>query len=237
MKQILCVEDNQETILILKHILRDYSVDVSQDLKESRQFLAQKRYDLITLDVGLPDGDGLKFLEEISTSNSIKGTPVFILTAHEEIPYKVSAFSLGAYDYIVKPFDSKEFLARIDAILRRASVAPGTNTGALVPIRCGDLIISIPKQKVWISSHESDDGELVALTSLEFRLLLNLAQAHGKVLSRTLLLKEIWGEEMHVTDRTVDTHIGHLRKKINNSKVQIQTVVGEGYKIDTSKVA
>lgn len=236
MKQILCVEDNQETILILKHVLKDYSVDVSQDLRESRQFLAQKKYDLITLDVGLPDGDGLKFLEEISTSNSLKGTPVFILTAHEEIPYKVSAFSLGAYDYIVKPFDSKEFIARIDAILRRASI-PGASTGALIPIRCGDLTISIPKQKVWISSHASEDGELVALTSLEFRLLLNLAQAQGKVLSRTLLLKEIWGEEMHVTDRTVDTHIGHLRKKINNSKVQIQTVVGEGYKIDTSKVS
>lgn len=236
MKQILCVEDNPETILILKHVLKDYHVDISQDLKESRQFLAQKKYDLITLDLSLPDGDGLKFLEELSTSSSLKNTPVFILTVHEEIPYKVSAFSLGACDYIVKPFDSKEFIARIDAIIRRSSASTNANPSALTPIRCGDLTISIPKQKVWISSKISDEEQLVALTSLEFRLLLNLAQAQGKVLSRSLLLKEIWGEEMHVTDRTVDTHIGHLRKKINNSKVQIQTVVGEGYKIDTSKI-
>lgn len=234
MKQILCVEDNQETILILKSVLKNYFVDIAQDLRESRQFLNQKKYDLITLDLGLPDGDGLKFLEELASNDVWKDIPVFILTAHEETPYKVSAFSLGAYDYIVKPFDSNEFVARIEAIFRR--ISSGVNSSsALTPIRCGDLIISIPKQKVWING-EVEDGELVALTSLEFRLLLNLAQAQGKVLSRTSLLKEIWGEDMHVTDRTVDTHIGHLRKKINNSKVQIQTVVGEGYKIDTSRV-
>jgi len=238
MKQILCVEDNQETIIILKHILKSYSLDIAENLSDSRQFLAQKKYDLITLDLGLPDGDGLKFLEELASNADYKEIPVFILTAHEETPYKVSAFSLGAYDYIVKPFDSNEFLARIEANFRRIDTGAGPGTSALIPIQCGDLTISIPKQKVWITCRDNpEDGELVALTSLEFRLLLNLAQAQGKVLSRTSLLKEIWGEEMHVTDRTVDTHIGHLRKKIGNSKVQIQTVVGEGYKIDTSKVS
>lgn len=234
MKQILCVEDNQEMILILRHVLKEHNVDIAQDLRESRQFLSRKKYDLITLDVGLPDGDGLKFLEELAAHSSWRDIPVFILTAHEETPYKVSAFSLGAYDYIVKPFDSQEFIARINAILKRMDGSNGS-TSSLTPIQCGDLTISIPKQKVWVGGNGNEEGELVALTSLEFRLLLNLAQAQGKVLSRHSLLKEIWGAEMHVTDRTVDTHIGHLRKKISNSKVQIQTVVGEGYKIDTSR--
>lgn len=225
MKQLLCIEDNREMILMLESVLKAYRVDFARDLKEARRFLGQKHYDLVTLDVGLPDGDGLKFLGELAGTPDWKNTPVFVLTAHDDTTQKVSAFSVGADDYIVKPFEAPEFLARVEAKLRKLEA----QKGSLENVRMGDLIISVPKQKVWI---EREDGNgTIALTSLEFKLLLNLIQAHGQVLSRTALLKEVWGEEMHVTDRTVDTHIGHLRKKITQSKVQIQTVVGEGYRV------
>jgi DNA-binding response OmpR family regulator len=225
MKQLLCVEDNREMILMLESILKAYRVDFATDLKEARSFLSQKHYDLVTLDLGLPDGDGLHFLSELTALPELKSTPVFILTAHDDTAQKVSAFSWGADDYIVKPFKAPEFLARIEAKLRKVE----SQKSSMDTLRVGDLTISVPKQKVWL---EKEGGStVIGLTSLEFKLLLNLIQAQGRVLSRGTLLKEVWGEEMHVTDRTVDTHIGHLRKKIGESKVQIQTVVGEGYRI------
>ena len=224
MKQLLCVEDNKEMILVLEDLLRDYQVDFAHDLNEARHFLKVKRYDLVTLDVGLPDGDGIKFLGECANSPDWHATPVFVLTAHDDLSQKVSAFSLGADDYIVKPFQAPEFLARIEAKLRKSK----NQINNMDSIRSGDLTISIPKQKVW--QDIEGNNVTIALTSLEFKLLLNLILAKGKVLSRRNLLQEVWGEEMHVTDRTVDTHIGHLRKKIAQSKVQIHTVVGEGYR-------
>lgn len=225
MKQILCVEDNPEINLILQSTLKSYRVDFAKDLAEARKYLAQKQYDLVTLDVGLPDGDGLSFLSELTNSAQATASSVFMLTASDDISQKVTAFSVGADDYIVKPFQPRELLARIEAKFRKID----SQKGLLENVRMGDLTISVPKQKVLM---EKEDGSKnIALTSLEFKLLLNLIKANGQVLSRTALLKEVWGEEMHVTDRTVDTHIGHLRKKIADSNVQIQTVVGEGYRV------
>lgn len=266
MKRILCVEDNQEMIHVLKGVLKSYHIEVAQNIKEARSTLEKEKFDLITLDLGLPDGDGIELLREWTSSTQSAETPIFILSSNEETTRKVSAFKLGAYDYIVKPFEAAEFLARIEAIFRRID----GNKNKLTSLKMGDITLSIPKQKVWIDHSEKEveseiniekqttnshpfihesafdhksstfnsragkkehAGTPISLTSLEFRLLLNLVQAQGKVLSRTELLKDVWGEEMHVTDRTVDTHIGHLRKKIKHSKVQIQTVVGEGYRL------
>lgn len=225
MKHLLCVEDSSEMVLLLEAILSDYRVDFAKNLAQARLLMSQKRYDLVTLDLGLPDGDGLKLLSEINGATDMNSTPVFILTANDDIGQKVTAFSGGADDYIVKPFESREFLARIDSKLRKID----QQRGLIENMRLGDLIISVPKQKVWLE--QAEGLSTIGLTSLEFKLLLNLVKANGQVLSRPALLREVWGEEMHVTDRTVDTHIGHLRKKITHSKVQIQTVVGEGYRV------
>jgi DNA-binding response OmpR family regulator len=225
MKQILCVEDNPEMILLLEATLKSHQVDFARDLSQAKKFLAQKRYDLVTLDVGLPDGDGLNFLSDLMNGAEGKSTPVFILTAYDDIAQKVSAFKIGADDYIVKPFEPLELVARIDAKFRKIEA----QRGFVENIKIGDLSISVPKQKVWLE-HEASN-QVIPLTSIEFKLLLNLIKAQGRVLTRHSLLLEVWGEDMHVTDRTVDTHIGHLRKKIAVSKVQIQTVVGEGYRV------
>lgn len=226
MKRILCVEDNSEMILLLQSILKTFSIDIARDLKEARQFLSKARYDLVTLDVSLPDGDGLEFLSELAALPELNSTPVFMLTAKDETAQKVSAFAVGADDYIVKPFEPNEFLARIENKLRKMSL----QKKSFEDLSIGDLTILVPKQKVYLE----DQGIKIPiqLTSLEFRLLFHLVQNQGKILSRQYLLKEVWGENMHVTDRTVDTHIGHLRKKMNPSRVQIQTVVGEGYRIN-----
>lgn len=225
MKQILCVEDNQEFILLLGATLKPHCVDFARDLSQARDMLTQKTYDLVTLDVGLPDGDGLTFLRELMDAPLGLATPVFILTADDNLTQKVSAFNLGADDYLVKPFEPRELLARIEAKLRKIESQRGLGEN----VKIGDLTISVPKQKVWME--QGMGPQSIQLTSLEFKLLLNLIKANGRVLSRLALLKEVWGEEMHVSDRTVDTHIGHLRKKIADSRVQIQTVVGEGYRV------
>jgi DNA-binding response OmpR family regulator len=197
----------------------------ANSVKEAIAAIALHKPQVISVDLNLPDGDGMKLFAEMAKKTEWATLPVFILTAQSEMAQKVSAFSIGADDYIVKPFDAPELLARIDAKLRKIEM----QKGAMDKIQLGDLLMSIPKQKVWL---ESSNGTLnIPLTSIEFKLLLNLLKAKGGVQTRTDLLREVWGEEMHVTDRTVDTHIGHLRKKIANSKVQIQTVVGEGYRV------
>ena len=144
MKQILCIEDNPEITLILESTLKPHRVDIARELAEARRLLTQKQYDLITLDVSLPDGDGLRFLQELSSTIDAKGIPVFILTAHDDVAQKVSAFSVGADDYIVKPFEPRELLARIEAKLRKLE----SQKGLLENVRMGDLTISVPSLQI-----------------------------------------------------------------------------------------
>lgn len=226
MKQILCIEDNNEMGLMLEGTLgKDYSFTLAQDIQQAKNLLETKKdFDLVTLDLGLPDGDGLKFLEDLNHHPQWKKIPVFILTADSQISKKVKAFSIGAEDYLVKPIDPVELKARVQGKFVRTEKKSDTQD----LIKIGNVLINVAKQKVMLN--EEDPVEL-DLTSLELRLLITFAKSNGAVLSRHFLLDEIWGENMHVSDRTVDTHVGHLRKKIARSNVTIQTVVGEGYRI------
>lgn len=225
MKQILCIEDNNEMGLMLEGTLgKDYSFTLAQDIQQAKNYLENEVFDLMTLDLNLPDGDGLKFLEDVSFHPKWKNIPVFILTADSQISQKVKAFSIGAEDYIVKPVDPVELKARIKGKFIRIE----KSSEAQDLINLGNLLIYVSKQKVILTQEEPIELDL---TSLELRLLITFAKSNGTVLSRNFLLDEIWGQNMHVSDRTVDTHVGHLRKKIAKSNVTIQTVVGEGYRI------
>jgi two-component system alkaline phosphatase synthesis response regulator PhoP len=225
MRQILCIEDNNEMGLILEGALgKDYICTLAQDIQQAKKYLENEVFDLMTLDLNLPDGDGLKFLEDVSHHPKWKNIPVFVLTADNQISQKVKAFSIGAEDYIVKPIDPIELNARVKSKFKRIE----KNIDSQDLIKFGDLLIFISKQKVILAQEEQTELDL---TSLELRLLINFVKSKGTVLSRDFLLEEIWGHNMHVSNRTVDTHIGHLRKKIARSTVTIQTVVGEGYRI------
>jgi DNA-binding response OmpR family regulator len=224
MRTMLVIEDNPEMRILVEAALDEYQLTFSSTLKEAKEALKKKKFELILLDLGLPDGDGLKFLAELSSQPETKDTPVIILTGKSETVNKVMAFSIGAEDFVSKPFDPLELKARVAAKLRKSEKQQGLSEN----LRIGDLKIDVLKQKVWIVKPQ--DAEAVDLTTLEFKLLLNFVRAPERVFTRDYLLNEVWGMNVSVTDRTVDTHIGHLRKKLSHSQTKIETVIGSGYR-------
>ncbi len=225
MKDILIIEDSPEMKILLEASLNDEMLTFASTLKEGKAWIEKKNFHLILLDLGLPDGDGLKFLTELQASKQFRDIPILILSGRTDTPNKVIAFSMGAEDFISKPFDPIELKARVQARLKKLE----KSKEKLDVLRLGDLQIEVAKQKV--SIQVSGGYESVDLTSLEFRLLLTLSRHPERIYSRDTLLNEVWGHQISVTDRTVDTHIGHLRKKIAKSKTQIETVIGSGYRI------
>ena len=223
MKSILCVEDNAEIQILVEAALDQHRVTLARTLSEAKAALKKQTFDLAILDLELPDGDGMKFLAEIGEDAEI---PVFILTGRTETANKVIAFSLGVDDFISKPFDPLELRARVNAKLKKSATAQDQQT----VLKLKDLTIDVEKQRVTIVKPQGPP-ENVSLTSIEFRLLLTFARAPDRVFSRAQLLDKVWGSDIAVTDRTVDTHVGHLRKKIQPSAVKIETVLNEGYRL------
>ncbi|RYZ66567.1 MAG: response regulator transcription factor [Proteobacteria bacterium] len=223
MSSILCIEDNAEMQILVEAALDSHRVTVVSTLAEAKKSLSQTKFDLVILDLELPDGDGMKFLASLNSSEP--AVPVFILTGKSETANKVIAFSLGVDDFISKPFDPLELRARVNAKLKK--VAAVSDQQAVMKLK--DLTIDVEKQRVTISGKSGQD--FVTLTSLEFRLLLTFARSPDRVFSRAKLLDSVWGSDIAVTDRTVDTHVGHLRKKIAASSVKIETVLNEGYRL------
>lgn len=221
MKTVLCVEDNREIQILVRAALDQHSVLAVENLKEARRVLKESRVDLLVLDLELPDGDGLDLLAEIEG----QWTPVFILTGKTEISKKVIAFSLGADDFLAKPFDPLELRARANAKFKKMDQA----TEHQNTLRIRNLTIEIEKQKVYCSDLGAQGA--IGLTSLEFRLLLAFARSPERVFSRQILLDKVWGTDVNITDRTVDTHVNHLRKKLKASAVKIETVLNEGYRL------
>jgi DNA-binding response OmpR family regulator len=228
MRSVLVVEDNAEMRILVEAALDEYQLVFSSSLKEAKDHLRGERFDLILLDLGLPDGDGLKFLAELSTETPHKHTPVIILSGKSETVNKVMAFSIGAEDFIGKPFDPLELKARVGAKLRKFEKQQQLSE----VLKAGDLKIDVLKQKVWILN--GAESEAVDLTTLEFKLLLHFVRAPERVFTREFLLNEVWGMNVSVTDRTVDTHVGHLRKKLAHSRSKIETVIGSGYRFLTA---
>jgi DNA-binding response OmpR family regulator len=176
---------------------------------------------LIVLDVMLPEMDGLDVCRELRKREN--PVAILMLTARDEDIDKILGLELGADDYLTKPFNPRELVARIKAILRRSQEdkLPQSET----PVILGDLHIDPLRREVIV------DGESVQLRTQEFDVLLTLAHHVGIVLSREKLLDLAWGYDYYGNTRTVDVHIGHLRKKIKSSKVKIETVTGVGYKL------
>lgn len=223
MNSILCVEDNLEIQILVEAALDSHQVTMAPTLADAKSKLEKQRFDLLILDLELPDGDGMKFLTSLATHEA--PPPVFILTGKSDTANKVIAFSLGVDDFISKPFDPLEFRARVNAKIKKSSVAQDQK--AILKLK--DLTIDVEKQRVSIAAKGSQDP--ISLTSLEFRLLLTFARSPDRVFSRSKLLDTVWGSDIAVTDRTVDTHVGHLRKKISASAVKIETVLNEGYRL------
>ncbi len=176
---------------------------------------------LIVLDVMLPKLDGFEVCRQLRAANH--PSAILMLTARDEDIDKILGLELGADDYLTKPFNPRELVARVKAILRRGDRANGGKDTS--PIRLGNLTIDPARREVRI------DSSSLSLRTQEFDLLLTFAEHRGLVLSREQILQKAWGFDFYGQTRTVDVHVAHLRKKLETSDVKIETVTGVGYKL------
>lgn len=222
-KSILLVEDSKEIYQIVNQALsRVADIKWGKSLQEGRDLIKENSIDLLLLDLELPDGNGIELCEELQSTHP--ELPIFLLTAHDQLSDKVLGFSAGADDYITKPFNSLELKARIEAKLRKLDIL----------MKSSDILewneLSINKSSQTLKVITDGDWENVELTALEFKLLMYFAVNEGKVLNREDILDEIWGQDVHVYSRSVDTHVSKLRKKLLGASETIESVHGVGYK-------
>lgn len=225
MNRILLVEDSKEIYqMVLQSTAQIAELSWAKSLEEARAELLKHPFDLLILDVDLPDGNGIEFCASIQATYA--PVLVFFLTAHTNLSEKVMGFSAGADDYITKPFSPLELRARLEARLRKNKL----HVIASDTLKWKELQISKSRQEVMIM----DEGELskIDLTSLEFKILIYMANSPGVVIARDLMLNDIWGEDIHVYSRSVDTHVSKLRKKLGAVSHIVESIHGSGYKFN-----
>ena len=217
MKKILIVEDEMEIRNILKlYLLKEgYDVTEAEDGEVAIKLFYEKPFDLVILDIMLPKKDGWSVLREIKKYSSV---PVMILSARDDDEDELFGFEIGTDEYITKPFNNKILLARIKALIKNTS----NNTDHIIEL--GKIIINDTSHTVTV------DGEEVILAPKEYELLIYLIKNHKIALSRDKMLTEVWGYDFPGSDRTIDTHIKNLRKKLGEEC--IKTVRGIGYKFE-----
>lgn len=223
MADILIIEDEESILMALEDDLttEGYTVTTATNGQAGFSAANEKRFDLLILDIMLPIMNGFDVCKKLR-ENGVT-TPIIMLTARGQEVDRVLGLELGADDYVTKPFSPRELLARIKAILRRVNQTRQTDDLT----RFGIVEINFRKYETRKS------GKLVYLTSLEFSLLKFLIDNSDRALSRSDILDGVWGDDVHVFDRTVDTHIGHLRKKIEENPDKpkhIVSVRGIGYR-------
>ncbi|CUN75291.1 MAG: response regulator transcription factor [Sarcina ventriculi] len=223
-KKILIVDDEDHIRELLKFNLEKngYVVYMANDGLNGLKLAREKQVDLILLDLMLPGMDGFEVCKEIRRDNIISNVPIIMLTAKSEEIDKILGLELGADDYITKPFSIRELSARIKALLRRSNVKYDNEI-----LRFGNITLNLQTREVL------KHGKKLDFTLKEFEVLKLLIQNKGKILTREILLDKIWGYEYVGETRTVDVHIRHIRKKIeedDKKPIYIQTIRGVGYK-------
>ncbi|CEP40481.1 MAG: response regulator transcription factor [Paraclostridium sordellii] len=228
MINVLMIEDDSTIAFGVKYALEQegFNIDICKDLESGRQNINNKEYNIILLDVMLPDGNGYEFCKEIRQTLD---TPIIFLTACDEEVNIVTGLDIGGDDYVTKPFRVRELISRMNAVLRRK----GNNNESKKVVKFGDLSINTLEARVY------KKGEEIFLTSVEYKLLLILIQNKNVVLSRTKILEKLWDVTYDfVNDNTLTVYIKRLREKIEDDSTNpkyILTVRGVGYKWDGSE--
>ncbi|MAX50278.1 MAG: DNA-binding response regulator [Gammaproteobacteria bacterium] len=221
--KILVIEDEPDIRRNLEYNLsrEGFSVSGAASISEAKLILNSDFFNLILLDLMLPDGSGLDLCKSIKADAKTESTPIIILTAKDDEVDRVLGFELGADDYVTKPFSVRELILRVKAVLKR-----GTKKREIVEVerQFADLKIDVDSHEVHV------DDKKINLTALEFRLLRQLVDRRGRVQSRDQLLSDVWGYSSEVTTRTVDTHVKRLREKLGPMGKYVQTIRGVGYK-------
>lgn len=226
---VLIVEDERPIREMIGFALKRAGFEVleAENAREARSAIVDKRPDLILMDWMLPDITGLELTRSLKKDNDLKEVPVIMLTARAEENDKVAGLESGADDYVTKPFSSRELLARIQAVLRRAQ--PDVQDEV---VEAGGLVLDKAGQRVM------SDGKPVTLGPTEYRLLAFFMTHAERVYTRSQLLDRVWGGNVYVEERTVDVHIRRLRKALEEVSRDscIQTVRGSGYRFSEKPV-
>ena len=224
MINLLLVEDNETIITGLTYALsrESFEVDVARTAYETRQKLQRQSYDLLILDVSLPDGDGFEICKEVKKKDI--ELPIIFLTAKDEEKDVVLGLEIGADDYVIKPFRTKELISRIRTVLRRYHKKEEKST-----IQIKDVTIDLAKAEVYKGKRQ------VILTALEYKILVMLFQNQNRLITREQLLDKIWDVAGNfVNDNTLTVYIKRIREKIENNPAEpeiIKTIRGIGYKV------
>jgi DNA-binding response OmpR family regulator len=225
MKRILIIEDERAIRLALEDdfLAEGYQVDSATTGTVGLQKGSEQNYDIILLDIMLPEMDGFEVLKELRKRDV--RTPIIMLTAKSQEMDKILGLEFGADDYVTKPFSPRELQSRVKAILRRVNIKPG---------QASETQFSFGKITVDFEKYECFKGdENILLTTLEFDLLKFLINNKGKVVNRNRIMEEVWGTDIFVAPRTIDTHILNLRKKIEDDPAKPKWIIGvrgRGYK-------
>jgi DNA-binding response OmpR family regulator len=229
-RRVLVVDDEKDLVDLISYNLArgGYEVLAAYDGKEALEIAQREVPDLVVLDLMLPGLDGTEVARRLKADSRTAGIPIVMLTAKGEETDVVVGLTIGADDYVTKPFSMKILLARINTVLRRGE---GAEAGAPVEggvLRAGPLVIDMSKHEVTV------DGEPVRLTLTEFKLLSALVAARGRVLTRDQLMDKAMGTDVFVTDRAIDVHVTAIRKKLGAANYLVHTVRGVGYRLQES---
>jgi DNA-binding response OmpR family regulator len=233
-KTILVVDDEKDLVDLITYNLQrnGYGVLSAHNGNDALDIAQRERPDLVVLDLMLPGLDGTEVARRLKADSRTASVPIVMLTAKGEETDVVVGLTLGADDYVTKPFSMKILLARLGTVLRRAEqAAAGAAAGASGGgglLKAGPLTIDTDKHEVLV------DGDAIRLTLTEFKLLTALVSARGRVLTRDQLMDKAMGADVFVTDRAIDVHVTSIRKKLASASWLVHTVRGVGYRLQES---
>ena len=226
--KILIVEDERDIADLLRYNLQEagFKTDYVRNGADALQRAVEKAPDLILLDLMLPEVDGTIVCRLLKNDPRTKNIPIVMVTAKTDEKDRVAGLELGADDYITKPFSPREVVLRVSAVLRRIQI--GKQTESTKQIETHGVTIDLDKHQVLTESGPID------LTATEFKLITLFARSPGRVFTRDILMDVIWGQDYYGIDRTVDTHVSRLRRKLGEFGKHIETVHGVGYRFKES---
>jgi DNA-binding response OmpR family regulator len=218
--KLLLVEDEESLRRPVKYFLErnNFTVDEAGDGKEALEMVDTNEYDCILLDLNLPEVDGIEVAKKIRENENL--VPIIMVTARSQVYDKLKGFTQGADDYITKPFDLKELVARINAVIKRSSLNKEEN------LTFGDYTV-FPERNLVVDKK----GKEIVLSNKEMGVLQYLLRSKGEIISSEVLLEHVWDREIDMFSETVKTHMKTLRKKVDPTKKYIKTVRGKGYLI------
>ncbi|MBC99545.1 MAG: DNA-binding response regulator [Halobacteriovoraceae bacterium] len=224
-KKILLIDDDYDIHDLIRHTLsREFELSYAEYLNEGESLIKKNPFDLLILDETLPDGRGSDLCHKLKNELDFNDLQIIMLTQRKDLKDKLNAFDAGADDYVSKPFEPLELVARINARLR------GTTPGHGNILEKYDLKLELTTLSLSILEKEGEDNwQEISLTPIEFKILYQLIKDEGVVKSRQELLESVWGKGQNVIDRTVDQHVSKLRKKLGPSVMTVKSLHKKGY--------